>query len=79
MQPISDINPQGVERPNPSQIEREKLQQQRLQREKEEGYQTLVELCDLGEYDMAQQLANRQFYWGYEIVDGMVMERKRID
>lgn len=75
MKRISEINPLGNERPNPSEEERENLRLTRLQREKDEGYQTLVELCDLGEYDMAQQLANRHFNWGYEIVDGIVMER----
>ncbi len=75
MQPISDINPLGEERPNPSEEEREKLRQERLQRERNQGYQKLVELCNLGEYDMAEQLANRHFNWRYEIVDGSVMER----
>ncbi|MEG3837119.1 MULTISPECIES: hypothetical protein [unclassified Microcoleus] len=75
MKRISDINPLGEERPNPSEEEREKLRGERLQREIDEGYQKLVELCNLGEYDMAKQLANRNSNWGYEIVDGIVMER----
>ena len=75
MKRISNINPLGEERPNPSEQEREKLRGERLQRERDEAYQMLVELCNLGEYDMAQQLANRHFNWGYEIVDGIVMER----
>ena len=75
MKRISDINPLGEERPNPSEQEREKLRRERLQRERDEGYQKLVELCYLGEYDMAKQLANRHFNWGYEVVDGIVMER----
>ncbi|UNU24080.1 hypothetical protein [Microcoleus vaginatus] len=75
MKGISDINPLGEERPNPSKEERKKLREERLQRERDEAYQMLVELCNLGEYDMAQQLANRHFNWGYEIVDGIVMER----
>jgi len=75
MKRISDINPLGEERPNPSKQERKKLQRERWQREREEGYQKLVELCYLGEYDMAQQLANRHFNWGYEIVEGFVIER----
>ncbi|XZO03896.1 MAG: hypothetical protein ACM65L_09305 [Microcoleus sp.] len=75
MKRISEINPLGEERPNPSEEEREKLRVERLQREKDEGYQMLVELCNLGEYDMADLLANRHFNWGYEIVDGIVMER----
>ena len=75
MKGISDINPLGEGRPNPSEQERKKLRRERLQREREEGYQKLVELCYFGEYDMAQQLANRHFKWGYEVVDGIVMER----
>jgi hypothetical protein len=75
MKRISDINPLGEERVNPSEEEREKLLRERLQRERDEGYQKLVELCNFGEYDMAQQLANRHFNWGYEIVNGIVMER----
>jgi hypothetical protein len=75
MKRISQINPLGDERPNPSEKERGKLRRERLQRERDEGYQTLVELCNLGEFDMAQQLANRHFNWGYEIEDGIVMER----
>jgi hypothetical protein len=75
MKRISEINPLGEERPNPSEEEREKLRGERLQRERDEGYQKLVELCNLGEYDMAEHLANRHFNWGYEVVDGIVMER----
>ncbi len=75
MKQISDINPLGEERPNPSEEEREKLRRERLQRERDEGYQKLVELCNLGEYDMAKQLANRNSNWGYEIVAHIVMER----
>ena len=75
MKRISDINPLGEERPSLSEKERKKLRRERWQREREEGYQKLVELCYFGEYDMAQHLANRHFNWGYEIVDGIVMER----
>lgn len=75
MQRISDINPLGEERSNPSQIAREKLRQQRLQREKDFGFQQLVELCNLGECEMAKQLAAKNYSWGYEIVDGVVIER----
>jgi hypothetical protein len=53
---------------------RKKLRLERLQKEKENGYQLLAELCYLGEYDMAKQLANRNKKWGYEIVDGVVIE-----
>jgi hypothetical protein len=75
MKRIREINPLGEERQNPDEETREKLRRERLERERDEGYQMLVELCDLGEYDMAEQLANRHFKWGYEIVDGIVMER----
>ncbi|PSB13527.1 hypothetical protein C7B69_20165 [filamentous cyanobacterium Phorm 46] len=75
MKRISEINPLGEERPNPDEETREKLRRSRLQRERDAGYQKLVELCNLGEYDMAKQLANRHFNWGYEIVDRIVMER----
>ena len=75
MKRISEINPLGEERPNLSEQERKKLRRERLQRERDEAHQMLVELCYLGEYDMAQHLANRHFNWGYEIVDGIVMER----
>lgn len=75
MKRISEINPLGEERPNPSEQERKKLRRERWQRERAEAHQMLVELCYLGEYDMAQHLANRHFNWGYEIVDGIVMER----
>jgi hypothetical protein len=75
MKPISDIHPLGEERPNPSEKERKKLRRERLQRERDEGYQKLVELCNLGEYDMAKHLANRHFNWGYEVVEGFVIER----
>ena len=75
MKRISYINPLGEERANPSEEEREKLRRERWQRERDEGYQKLVELCNLGECDMAEQLANRNSNWGYEIVDGIVMER----
>ena len=75
MKRISDINPLGEGRPNLSEQERKKLRRERWQREREEGYQKLVELCNLGEYDMAKHLANRHFKWGYEIVEGFVIER----
>ena len=75
MKRISEINPLGEERPNPDEETRENLLRERLQRERDAGYQMLVELCDLGEFDMAQQLASRNSNWGYEIVDGIVMEK----
>ncbi|MEG3846262.1 hypothetical protein QT971_03350 [Microcoleus sp. herbarium19] len=75
MQRISEIDVFGLERPSLSEAERKKLRRERGQQEKEEGYQKLAELCYLGEYDMAKQLANKHYNWGYEIVDCIVMER----
>ena len=75
MESIRDIDALALGRPNLSDQEREQLRQAQLQQQKEEGYQYLVELCRLGEYDAANQLANRNSSWGYKIVDGVVMER----
>jgi hypothetical protein len=75
MKRISEINPLGIERHNPLNSEREKLRQQRLQHEKYLGFQQLTELCTLREYHMAKQLAARHSSWGYEIVDGVVVEQ----
>ncbi|MDF0556137.1 hypothetical protein [Kamptonema sp. UHCC 0994] len=74
MKQISDINPLELGREPLSEKAREKLRRERIQQEKENGYQLLAELCYLGEYDAAKQLANRNQKWGYEIVDGAVME-----
>lgn len=74
MEKIGKIDFMALGRPNISQQEREKLQEAKLQQQKEEGYQQLAELCRLGEYDAAQQLASRNSNWGYEIVDGIVIE-----
>ena len=62
-------------RPPLSAKERQKLRQDKIQQQRESNYQLLAELCRLGEVDAAKQLANRNYSWGYEIVDGMVMER----
>ncbi|CBN56232.1 MULTISPECIES: hypothetical protein [Kamptonema] len=75
MRQISDIDPLELGREPLSEKAREKLHRERIQQEKEKGYQLLVELCYLGEYDAAKQLANRNYRWGYEIVDGMVLDR----
>jgi hypothetical protein len=74
MKKIGDIDPFASGRPNLSDEEREKLRQARSQQQKEEGYQKLVDLCLIGEYDAARHLANRNPNWGYEIIDGEVME-----
>ena len=64
-------------RPTLSAKEREKLRQEKFQQQQESNYQLLAELCRLGESDAAKLLANRNYHWGYEIVDGEV--RKRLD
>jgi hypothetical protein len=76
MQRLSEIDVFALARHSLSKQERNKLRQEKFKQEKEEGYQKLVELCYLGEYDMAQQLANKHSNWEYEIVDGIVMERR---
>ncbi|HLO49832.1 MAG TPA: hypothetical protein VK211_15555 [Kamptonema sp.] len=75
MKRISDINVLRVEREFLSETQRDQLRRERVEQEKEKGYQMLTELCELGEYDAAKQLANKNSRWGYEIVDGMVMEK----
>lgn len=75
MEKIGKIDFMDIGRPNISQEEIEKRQGAKLQQQKEQGYQQLAELCCIGEYHAAQQLANRNYNWGYEVVDGVVMER----
>ncbi len=75
MEKIDKIDVMALGRPNISPQEKEKLQRVKLQQQKEEGYQQLVELCRLGEYHAAKQLADRHSQWGYEVVDGVVIER----
>ncbi|HIK29118.1 MAG: hypothetical protein N3E45_14275 [Oscillatoriaceae bacterium SKW80] len=75
MKPIRDIDALGLGRKILSGAEREKLRRQKFQQQKEKGYQQLAELCRLGEYDAAKQLANRNPSWKYEIICGIVMEK----
>jgi hypothetical protein len=75
MEKIRNIDALGLGRPTLSDREREQQLLEKNQQQKEEGYQQLVELCALGEYEVAKQLANRHPNWGYEVVDGVVMER----
>jgi hypothetical protein len=75
MEKIGKIDFMDIGRPNISPKEIEKRQGAKLQYQKEEGYQQLAELCRLGEYDAAQQLAIRNSSWGYEVVDGVVIEK----
>ena len=74
MKKISNIDPFASGRPHLSDEEREKLIQAKYQQQKEDGYQKLFELCRIGEYDAARHLANRNPNWGYEIINGEVME-----
>lgn len=76
MKPIRDIDAFGLGRANLSDKERKNLHRDRLQQQKEDGYQHLAELCRLGEYEAAKQLANQNPIWGYEIVAGEVMEKE---
>jgi hypothetical protein len=75
MEKIGKIDVMALGRPHISPQEREKRQGAKLQQQKEQGYQQLAELCRLGEYDAAQQLAIRNSSWGYEVVDGVVIEK----
>lgn len=76
MKRINQIDGFDLGRSSLSDEEREKLRRERLQKQKEEGYQLLAELCYLGEYDAAKKIANRNPNWGYEIVCGEVMEKE---
>lgn len=75
MKKIQDVDVFASGRPNISEREREQLLQEKHEQQKAAGYQQLVELCALGEYEAAKQLANRNLNWGYEVVDGVVSER----
>lgn len=75
MEKIGNIDPLGKERNMLSPGERETKTYQRVRQEKEKSYQLLVELCLLGEYSYAQQLAQKNPQWGYCILEGEVMEK----
>jgi hypothetical protein len=75
MKRISDIDALALGQPPLSEQEREKLHLAKYQQQKEDRYQQLAELCSLGEYDAAKQLANRHPSWGYQVVDGVVTQR----
>lgn len=74
MKKISNIDPFASGIANLSDEQREKLHQAKYQQQQEEGYQKLVELCRISEYDAARQLANRNPNWGYEIAAGEVIK-----
>jgi len=76
MKRINQINAFDLGRSPLSDEEKEKLRRERLQKQKEEGYELLGELCYLGEYNAATKIANQNPNWGYEIVGGEVMERE---
>lgn len=76
MKKINKIDGLSLGRMPLSPKERDNLRQEKLQKQKEEGYQLLAELCRLCEYDAARNLANKNSNWGYEIVDGEVMEKE---
>lgn len=76
MKRINQIDAFDLGRSPLSDEEREKLRRERLQKQKEEGYQLLAELCYLGEYDAAKKIVNQNPNWGYEIVCGEVMEKE---
>jgi hypothetical protein len=62
-------------RPPLADEEWEKLRQQKIQADREQGYQQLTELCHLGEEDAAKHLARKNSRWGYEIIEGMVVAK----
>lgn len=76
MKRINQIDGFNLGRSPLSEEEREKLRRERLQKQKEVGYQLLTELCYLGEYDAAKKMANQNKNWGYEIIGKEVMERE---
>lgn len=76
MEKLSQINLLGKSRVSPPLSEREIARQQRLQQEKEQGYQLLLELCQLGEINYAKHLADQHSQWGYTIEGGEVLLRQ---
>lgn len=76
MKKLSEIDAFVMGRKPPSDREREKLRQQRLGEERDAGYQKLLDLCAVGEYEAARILADKNFQWGYQIVGKEVIERE---
>ncbi len=76
MKRIGDIDAFGLSRSKLSEEQRTKQAELKAQERKEAGYRQLFELCCLGEHDFAKQLANQNSHWGYEIVDGEVVEKE---
>ncbi|MEM8641153.1 MAG: hypothetical protein AAGG51_20410 [Cyanobacteria bacterium P01_G01_bin.54] len=75
MQRLPQIDPLQSGRPEPNFRQRQALHQAQQQRDRLAGYGQLTELCRLGEMDLAQQLARQHPAWGYQIVDGIVIEQ----
>ncbi len=76
MRKVKDIDGfSSAGRPLLSAKECQKLRQEKIQQQQESNYQLLAELCRLGEEDAAKLLTNRNYSWGYEVVDGVVRER----
>jgi DNA-binding FadR family transcriptional regulator len=72
MKKLSEIDAFAPTRSPLTPQERRQIQQQQQQTEKEQGYQFLVELCEMGEIDAARHWAARHVNWGYEIVNDRV-------
>ncbi|MBD2576527.1 hypothetical protein [Oscillatoria sp. FACHB-1406] len=75
MQKLARIDPSKIERSPVTPRERKQHNKQQARQQKEELYQQLSGLCQIGEYEAAKQLARRYESWGYEIIDGEVIEK----
>lgn len=74
MKSLSNIDPWQSGRPPSQSKQRRALGRIRRERDHVAGYEQLTELCRLGEVERAKQLAYQHSAWGYQIVDGMVIE-----
>ncbi|WP_072622438.1 hypothetical protein [Spirulina major] len=75
MEPLNQFDLTQPGRPMPTEAERAAHRQAARHQARFDGYEQLTELCRIGEVAMATHLAERHSGWGYEIVDGTVMER----
>lgn len=75
MQRLPHIDPLQPGRPEPQASQRQAWRRAQQQRDRLAGYGQLTELCRLGEVPLAQQLARQHPGWGYQIVDGIVVEQ----
>ena len=76
MQPLSNIDTLNQSRATPSEQERRQIRLQQREDDQVRGYDQLTDLCRLGEYELAQQLAQQNPQWGYEIREGFVREKE---